>query len=320
MSEASSVHREPESMMKFDLILTNPPFQDSVNRKRTPHKLWIDFTLAVFDRLLADGGSLVQVSPASFRSPSNVVLDLMESNTTRVLRFDNEHHFPDVASTFSDYWIVKRPHDGSPTKVVTGNEEFKVDLGQDVPYLPNDLCELSMSLHSKVMFGDHPRLPVEWDYVTCHNIRRRDESPTLVEEESPEYPHLVFHTNRSTWFSSVRQSWADDLKVMWTRSGYTKPFFDPGVLGGTDMVYYVRVDSEDEGRALAANLNTALLQYIFKTAKWSGFGNERVFAGLPELPRDRALSDDEMFGYFDVTSEEAQYVRTTLAPRRRKAR
>jgi hypothetical protein len=107
---------------------------------------------------------------------------------------------------------------------------------------------------------------------------------------------------------------------MWTRSGYTKPFFDPGVLGGTDMVYFVRVESEEEGRALAANLNTALLQYIFKTAKWSGFGNERVFAGLPELPRDRALSDDEMFAYFDVTSEEAQYVRTALAPRRRKAR
>jgi hypothetical protein len=178
-SEASPVHRESESMMKFDLILTNPPFQDSVNRKRTPHKLWIDFTLAVFDRLLADGGSLVQVSPASFRSPSNVVLDLMERHMTRVLRFDNEYHFPEVASTFSDYWIVKQPHDGSPTKVVTANEEFKIDLGRGVPYLPNDLCELSIALHSKVMFGDHPCLPVEWDYVTCHNIRRRDESPSI---------------------------------------------------------------------------------------------------------------------------------------------
>jgi hypothetical protein len=73
--------------MKFDVILTNPPFQDSVNRKKTPHKLWIDFTLAVFDRLLKPGGSLVQVSPASFSSPSNVVLGLMEENQTRVLRF-----------------------------------------------------------------------------------------------------------------------------------------------------------------------------------------------------------------------------------------
>ena len=63
--------------MRFDNILTNPPFQDTVNRKKTPHKLWIDFTLDVFDRLLKDGGNLLQVSPASFASPSNVVPDLM---------------------------------------------------------------------------------------------------------------------------------------------------------------------------------------------------------------------------------------------------
>lgn len=306
--------------MKFDLILTNPPFQDSLNRKKTPHKLWIDFTLAVFDRLLADGGSLVQVSPASFSSPSNVVLDLMRQHTTRVLRFGNGHHFPEVASTFSDYWIIKQEHDDSPTVVAKDGEEFDIHLGPDVPYLPNDLGRLSKSIHSKVMYGDHPKLSVEWDYVTCHNIRRRDRDPTLVEERSAMHPHPVFHTNRSTWFSSIRQEWADDLKVMWTRSGYTKPFFDPGLLGGTDMVYYIRVGSEDEGVALAANLNTALFRYVFKTAKWSGFGNERVFSGLPAVPRDRALTDDEMFAHFDVTSEEAEYVQGVVAPRRRQAR
>lgn len=107
------------------------------------------------------------------------------------------------------------------------------------------------------------------------------------------------------------------MKVMWTRSGYTKPFFDPGRLGGTDMVYFVRVGSETEGLALAANLNSELFRYVLKTAKWSGFGNERVFAGLPELPRDRGLSNEEMFDLFELTSEEVDYVRAALEPRRR---
>lgn len=60
----------------------------------------------------------MQVSPASFSSPSNVVLSLMEENQTNVLRSDTEHHFPDVASTFSDYWIVKRENDPSATRVI----------------------------------------------------------------------------------------------------------------------------------------------------------------------------------------------------------
>lgn len=304
--------------MKFDTILTNPPFQDSVNRKKTPHKLWIDFTLATFDRLLADGGSLVQVSPASFSSPSNVVLSLMEEHQTMVLRLGNEHHFPEVASTFSDCWIRKIANDPTPTRVEKGGEKFEIELDKSMWYLPNDICRASISIHSKVMFTDRERLAVEWDYVTAHNIRRYDAEPSLAEKETDLHVYPVFHTNRSTWWSSERQEWAGALKVMWTRSGYTKPFFDPGLLGGTDMVYFVRVDSEEEGRSLAANLNLELIQYIFKTAKWSGFGNERVFVGLPDLPRDHAMSDAEMYEYFQIAPEEVEYVRASLAPRRRK--
>ena len=305
--------------MKFDVILTNPPFQDTVNRNKTPHKLWIDFTLAMFDRLLEDGGSLMQVSPASFSSPSNVVLSLMEENQTMVLRFENEHHFPGVASTFSDYWIIKTPNDARPTRVVKSAETFDIELDRSMSYLPNDVCRLAMSIHTKVMFSGRPKLGVEWDYVTAHNIRRYDKEPTLVEEPDELHPHPIFHTNRSTWWSSIRQDWASDLKVMWTRSGYTKPFYDAGVHGGTDMVYYVRVQSEDEGQALAANLNSQVMQYIYKTAKWSGFGNERVFAGLPDVPRTHALTDDEMDSFFGLDPEEVAYVRAAVAPRRRKA-
>lgn len=302
--------------MKFDVILTNPPFQDSVNRKKTPHKLWIDFTLAVFDRLLDDGGSLVQVSPASFSSPSNVVLELMESHQTNILRVETDHHFPEIGSKFSDYWIVKAPNDSRPTVVVTPRERFEVELDRTLAYLPNDLSRVSVAVHTKVMFSGRPTLPVEWDYVACHNIRRHDASPTLVTDPVATHPYPVFHTNNLTWWSSIRQGWADELKVMWTRSGYTRPFFDAGVLGGTDMAYYIRVDSEAAGEALAANLNKILFQYIFRTAKWSGFGNERVFAGLPEVPTDRILDDQEMFDYFGLSDEEVRYVRQAVAPRR----
>ncbi len=306
--------------MKFDVILTNPPFQDSVNRKKTPHKLWIDFTLTVFDRLLVDGGSLVQVSPASICSPSNVVLSLMEENQTNVLRFDTGHHFPEIGSTFCDYWIKKHENDPTPTTIIKGDERFVIELDKTMAYLPNDLSRLSMSIHGKVMFADRPPLKVEWDYVACHNIRRYDPTPTLVEQPSSAHLHPIFHTNNITWWSSLRQDWAGELKVMWTRSGYTKPFFDAGVHGGSDMAYYVLVGSEAEGRALAANMNSVLMQYVYRTAKWSGFGNERVFAGLPDLPRDRALTDDEVFALFGLTDEEVTYVRESLAPRRRKTR
>jgi hypothetical protein len=305
--------------MKFDLILTNPPFQDSVNRKKTPHKLWIDFTLSVFSRLVKPGGSLVQVSPASFASPSNRVLGLMGEHQTQVLRFGTEHHFPEVGSTFSDYWIEKSANDERPTRVVTEGQEFEIELNSEIFYLPNDISKHALSIHQKVMFSNLPRLKVEWDYVTAHNIRRYDPTPTLVEIQDEVHPFPVFHTNRSTWYSSIRQDWADSPKVMWTRSGYTVPFFDDGVHGGTDMVYFIRVANAGAGEALAANMNSKLMKYIYKTAKWSGFGNERVFTALPKLPVDRVMSDEEIYEYFGLTFEEVQYVEESMEPRRRKA-
>ena len=96
---------------------------------------------------------------------------------------------------------------------------------------------------------------------------------------------------------------------MWSRSGYTQPFYDVGKLGTTDMGYYINVSSDEEGEVLDHNLNSNLFKYIFKTAKWSGFGNEKVFDSLPIIPLDRKLDEEEMYDFFGLTDNEKNYVR-----------
>lgn len=297
--------------MKFDVILTNPPFQDTERRNTTPHKLWIDFTRAIFERYLADGGALSQVSPASFGSPSNKVLALMKDHETVQVRFDTGEHFPMIGSTFADYLIYKRPNSGASTRFVEKGKVFEVLLDQELFYLPNDLGPEALSIHRKVVFHPAEKLSVSRDYVACHNVLLR-KSDTLSKVRTEKHVFPVFHTNRQTWYSSIRQDWADKKKVMWTRSGYTRPFYDPGTLGGTDMVYFVTVESESAGRTLEHNLNSLLMRYVYKTARWSGFGNEKVFASLPCLPTDRNLTDQEMFRLFHLTKEEVDYVHRAM--------
>jgi hypothetical protein len=292
--------------MKFDLVLTNPPFQDSAKRGRTPHKLWIEFSRRSLESFLRPGGALCQISPASFQSPSNKMLGLMRGYQTKWLSLDTGRHFPQIGSSFAHYLIEKSSHSGEPTVVTRNREQFAIVLDESVQYLPNDLSEAALAIHKKVVMADGPKLPVERDYVTCHNIRRRD--GTLSTVKSDDHPYPVLHTNRQTWYSAIRQEFADAPKVIWSRSGYTKPFFDPGTLGGTDMVYFVRVASPGEGRCLAHNMNSLLLRYIYQTARWSGFGNERVFDALPALPKDRRLTDRDAYDFFELTEEEVRYV------------
>ena len=293
--------------MQFDVVATNPPFQDSTKKKKTQHKLWIDFTQRAFDKWLKPGGLLLQVSPSSFMSPSNKILKIFQDKMALFLHLDTKRYFPDVGSTFADYAIVNTNSVFQKTEITTSSGTFSKEIDPTMLYLPNDFCEEAYSIHEKVIFNQRPKLDVRYDYVTCHNvlIHRND---TISKTKTPDHIFPIFHTNSQVWYSKIRQDWAGKKKVMWSRSGYTKPFYDDGVYGGTDMAYYVLVPDVESGENLVSNLNTKLIKYILKSAKWSGFGNEKVFRSLPNLPIDRKLSNLEMYVLFGLTEEERDYV------------
>jgi len=295
--------------MKFDLIATNPPFQDTVRRGKTPHKLWIEFTKKAITEWLEQDGYLAQVSPSSFRSPNSPILDLIKNMQTQFISFDTESHFPNVGSSFAHYVIRNAPRPSNhATSIVASGKKFTRELHGEIVYLPNVLEAADFGIHEKVMFQSRARLDVRWDYVTCHNIRIHD-SDTLSRERTRRHKYPVLHTNKQTWWSSIQQEFATKKKVMWSRSGYTKPFLDRGLLGGTDMAYYVLVSSVRAGVRLEKILNLSLFQYIYATAKWSGFGNERVFRLLPSVPEDVEPTDSAVFQYFELTEEEVSRVR-----------
>ena len=293
--------------MQFDVVVTNPPFQDSTNRKKTQHKLWINFTKEAFDKWLKPDGLLLQVSPSSFLSPSSKVLKIFQEKIVEFLRLDIKDYFPNVNSTFAYYSIINSDTKGEHTSIINERGIFKKKINSNVFYLPNDFCEESLSIHSKVIFNQKDKLQVLYDYVTCHNvlIHRND---TISKIKTDKHIHPIYHTNNQIWYSQVRQDWADKKKVMWTRSGYTKPFYDGGKYGGTDMMYFVLVNSHNEGLNLLHNLQSKLMRYILKTAKWSGFGNEKVFTSLPNLLRNKKLSDKDIFNLFNLTQKEINYV------------
>ena len=98
---------------------------------------------------------------------------------------------------------------------------------------------------------------------------------------------------------------------MFTRSGYTKPFYDDGTLGTTDLAYFIRVANDEEGENLSNNLNTDIFRYIFKTARWSGFGNDKVFANIPVLP-NKKYTNSELYQYFNLSLDEIEYITGVL--------
>jgi hypothetical protein len=79
--------------MKFDYIFGNPPFQDSKNRNKTQHKLWIEFTEKYFSRYLNNEGEMLWITPSSWGSPSNKIFKIFKKCEVKYLNLDIENFF-----------------------------------------------------------------------------------------------------------------------------------------------------------------------------------------------------------------------------------
>ena len=339
--------------MKFNHIFGNPPFQDSKNKKKTPHKLWITFTEKAVNSWLKEGGTMNWITPMSWGSPSNKALSLLKKQEVTKIHLDTKKHFPKIGSTFCHYHLKKAPK-SSKTTFLEGGSSFSFMLDDSTLYIPNDVCLTSLSIHKKVMHANHNKYKVNYDYVTCHNVIRHAHDLnkkkiikncdklktckntkeakkllasieslynkqdsikiTVSEVKTKEHVYPILHTNNKTWYSSIKQKFFDKKKVMWSRSGYTKPFYNKGGLGCTDMGYFIFVDTDTEGENLQRFLSSKIMKYIFKTAKWSGFGNELVFSSIPVIDIVNNKNDDDYYKAFGLTKTEIQYVESVLFP------
>lgn len=332
--------------MKFDNIFGNPPFQNNVTKNKTQHKLWTEFTMKAVNEWMKDGGFLGWITPQSWGSPSNKILNLFKNNDVHYLNLDTKQYFPDVGSTFSHFLLQKSNQSTLVTKIINAETEYNLVLDDNILWIPNDFCDHSLNIHRKVMFLEKDKFIIHYDYVTCHNVIRRAEilknnklteydnkinsckddtkkeklllnrknllekkvDITISESMTQNHIYPVFHTNKKIWYSSIQQSFAKEKKVLWSRSGYVKAIYDPGNLGCTDMGYYILVDSDVEGERLARFLNSKLMQYIFKTAKWSGFGNEKVFSSIPKIDLSKDYTEQDFYDMFSLTKEEVSFL------------
>lgn len=297
-------------------IVGNPPFQDNTNRGKTQHKIWIDFTKKMLNDILDENGYIGWVTPSSFLSPSNKILQFFKEYDCIFISFDTNQFFkkennePGISMA---HYVIHKSRNKTITHVIKNTKSFKLKIDENTLYLPNDLNENSCSIHQKVIILQKNFYDLKYDYVTCHNIQLKTKKINCpiskVETDIHIYPLL--HTNPQTWYSSIQQDCFNKKKVMWTRSGETTPFYNDGNLGITDMGYYIEVDSEKNGLILEHNLNLKLFKYIFNTAKWSGFGNEKIFERIPILPNVK-MTDTELYDYFKLSYDEVEYLESYL--------
>ena len=282
--------------MKFDVIVGNPPYQgnnDKGTKQPKSHNLWSKFAEKGVE-LLNPNGFIALVTPDSWMSPNSQLLKLFKDNSLIWVDTEVGKYFT-VGSSFTAWCIQKNKN--TQTAVIDGLE---VDITK-LQYLPRNFAK-TFPIHDKVINSTHPKLDILCD-TSCHSDYKHNNFANIKDAT---YKYVTFHTNAQTRFCKKQSKDFLKSKIIWTTSGYFKPFFSAGNLGTSEVCQYILADSA-EAQDILSYLDSKLYKFIINTGKWSGFLNGKVLASLPKLT-NKIWTDQELYKHFGLTQEEIDYV------------
>lgn len=143
-------------MRQFDVMVGNPPYQDSSHTEKK-NTLWRKFLHLSITKHIRRGGYLAFITPSSWAGSSNLLNKYFLPHNIIYLNKDEcRKHFPGVGSTFSYYILQLTPYQNKTfvvnkqpnNQVVTTNVDlFELVYGA----LPRDLSGIGISIVKKYL-------------------------------------------------------------------------------------------------------------------------------------------------------------------------
>lgn len=296
--------KEEFGVDKFNVVMGNPPYQ--------PNQLWEKFIVKGIS-YLEKKGFIGFVVPTSWTSPTSVsweklsVLDIQVINNSSYLE---KRYFDKVSSTFS-YFIVKNDKPTGNTIIIYDiNTYFNLKL-EDVIFLPKVITEDTISINKKVLSNKKPGKFIRKDMGANHTKANSVYiHPFITFVKTTGEPDIKYHN-----VADPRQG---DKKVLLFRSGYPNPYYDDGEYGVGDNIHALEVESKKEGENIVKLFKSKLYQYIFNINKHSAYNLGGLMDMLfRDVSKFDSFSDDDINGYFELTTDELATVNKYPPPKRR---
>lgn len=148
--------------MKFDVIITNPPFnapKDKTKKgKNGKNTLYIDF-INLGHRLLNEDGMMIYVTPPSaltkstiLNEPTQTLQHLMKSGSVMSIDYTTSSYFPTVGSPICS-WVYRKGKKQEKIKVTHSNSEINgLYEPKQIYYLPQTiLSKIEYDLYNKII-------------------------------------------------------------------------------------------------------------------------------------------------------------------------
>lgn len=319
----------------FDAVIGNPPYQAVLKNgvsKGGGNNLYTKF-IYYSDKNLNLDGYLLYINPPTYFSPGrsnnknnmNLRKDVFDKYYYHYINLEEcAKHF-NVGSKFIYYLIQKNSNKNDNLKIICkyNKQIYETNLNQDLlkrDYLPYLLTNECLKILDKVKNNYNDKLQIfnstvfdkRRSYVFNKNKKEKNEEYKKRAFENG-YIYPIQTTSIQVVYSSKKCKNQNDKKVLMSRSGYLKPFYDNGIIGVGGDCFSCLVKDEVEGNKIIELLNSKLYKFYIETNKWSGFHNKKVLQDLPNIVNKiENINDTNIYEYFDITEEEIKIIEKSI--------
>ena len=203
--------KEAWGIEKFDIVIGNPPYNDSSTNRGAGHTLWTKFLLRSFDVWLKpESGLLCFVTPSLWRQVKHPLLTKMKEKTLLRLSINDEEKGRKMFScgTRFDVYLVKNATNIKKTKTLIDDQDGKkvrvyLNSWSFLPngmyeeiagLLPSDDEERCAIIHDRSAYGtDKPHVQIkktkEFKFPVIYSIDKAGQL-TLQWTNTQEYGHF----------------------------------------------------------------------------------------------------------------------------------
>jgi hypothetical protein len=303
--------------MKFDVVVGNPPYQDS---NATTTKLWHLF-LEKANELTKDGGHIGYITPRAWlerpnsQLSSRIVKNILSVHQLVQVDITAEQHF-NIGESPCSYIIHKVPKH-SDTKFIFDDREEMIDYhGQKVPLC--DLDHYKIAIFHKLQSQNLPKIGtlVYNDTGVTDSIEDMLKTGTMSEEKVKKNDVRVFWTaSQIDNYWMPKRSIKSGKKVIINRSGYYYQDANPNKYIMLDLreqygigagAYGITVESEAQGLNLMSLLTNKLYRWYIDHEKTAGFNTG--ITKLPLLDISKTWTDTEVFDLFGINQDERDVI------------
>ncbi|CAB4129830.1 Restriction modification methylase Eco57I [uncultured Caudovirales phage] len=298
--------------MKFDCLVTNPPYQDSshVEKKNTLWRKWISFN----EKIVKNNGITSLVIPSSWMGSGPILKEnflengKVKYNLTYINRDECKKHFPNVGSTFS-YFVMENKNYQNQTSILSKNIDGKIevvnnlDLNQSLlEVFPRDLTDLGSSIINKTL-GTHVEKLGIINNTFNHSVHR--DKWRMVQNEEFCFP-IQNTPSKLYWYNYPHPHQGLNKLLIPTTTYFRKQLIS--TYGVTQSFCYLLIENDLNPNIVLNNVNNKLFDYLNECFRYANWNSVNLLRKLPKIPLDRELTDNDIFEFFELTNDEIKHI------------